>query len=190
MKIFILFFLFFIFLLVVPIIIKTKINFDFLRNVGEVNFYLFGIRILYRKWKIGINKIILIAKNNKEKHMILFDLNNKSGFGDYFIREFIKLININTIKIFSKIGIENYAMYTAILNSSINFPLQVVLGKIYERKKPGKIVAKIMPDFYNSSFFVGISSSINFSIVEILWALIVSYFIFKTKKRKLYYGGD
>ncbi len=189
MDLFILFFLLFLLLIFFPITVKVKIDYDLLKNEGLLFLYLFGIRIISRKWKIGINKIRIFAKNKKEKQMIIFDFDDgASGYGDYYLKDVLKRIDINTLKIFATVGVEDYAMYTAIINYALNLPTNIGLHLINHLKQPRKIISQILPDFYKNNCFIAVCTSVTGTIAMLFISLIASYIKFKNKKRKYSYG--
>ena len=181
-------FLFIFILILFPVTFKVKIDYDFLNNNGFLVFYIFGIRIFIRKWKIGINKIIFIAKNNKKSEMTLFDIDSKAKYTDYLIKDIIKRIELNTLKLFITIGVEDFSMYTAILNYALRLPGNIVFNFIDKVKSPKKLVCNIMPDFYRNNFFIGINTSVTTSIIMVCVSCVIAYFEYIKKKRKLVYG--
>lgn len=173
-------------ILLFPITLKTKIDFDFLKNKGVLSFYLFGLRIKLQKWKLGVNKIIFFADNKKESEMILFDFNNQSKFKDYLIIEIVKRIEINTFKLFATVGVGNYAMYTSIINVLLNFPSEILLNKLNMVYKPAKVVNQIIPSFFEDKLSFAVNTSITISLSVVLVAFWKSFL--KIKKRGAVYG--
>lgn len=188
MKVVALIFLLVLIILIFPITLKVKIDYNALDNKGLIVFYIFGIRIFIQKWKFGVNKIIFIAKNNKKSEMILFDFDGGSKYGDYLIKDIIKRIELNTLKLFVNLGVEEFSMYTAILNYSLRLPSSIVFDYIDKIKKPEKLVCQILPDFYRNSFFVAINTSVTTSLIMVGISLVSAFIQYKKKKRKFIYG--
>lgn len=188
MRVFVLIFLFVLIILFLPITLKVKMDYDVLKNTGIIAFYIFGIRIFIKKWKVGINKIIFIAKNNKKSEMILFDFDGGSKYTDYLIKEILRQLELNTLKLFATVGVEEYAMYTAIIDYALRLPANILFSLIDKLKKPKKLVCRVLPDFYRSNLFFAITTSIAVSIMMVVVSGVKAYLEFKKRKRKFVYG--
>ena len=188
MRVFLFIFLFILIILFLPITFKVKIDYDVLKNTGIIVFYIFGIRIFIKKWKVGINKIIFIAKNNKKSEMILFDFDGESKYTDYLIKEIVRQLELNTLKLFVTVGVEEYAMYTAIIDYALRLPTNILFNVIDKVKNPKKLVCRVLPDFYRSNLFFAIATSITLSIVMVVVSGVKAYFEFRKRKRKFVYG--
>lgn len=188
MRIFALVFLFIFIIILFPITLKVKIDYDALYNKGLLVFYIFGIRIFIKKWKIGINKIIFIAKNNKESSMHIFDCGGEVEYSDYFVRNIIKRIELNTLKLFLTVGIEDFAMWTAISNYFIREFASIGFYLIEKNKRPQKIICSILPDFYRNKLFIALNSSITISLFMIITSSVIAFLKFLKKKGEIENG--
>lgn len=178
MKIFLGIFFIILILLLLPIKIKGKINFNVLDNVGYITGKFFFIRVLFFKFYFIGSTLMLVNKRYKVHPFDLRGVESPSAFSDIFVIQLLRLFHFNTIKLYATVGDADNAFNTAMLCSMITIPVNSLLAYIKVKKPLTKINAGVFPSFCANSFIAGGASCITFNLLGFIYCFIKSLTIF------------
>ena len=168
---------FFLLLLAIPIFTKGYFCYDALNNLGVITIYVFFIKILCYKFKLTKNELVLFTQ--KKKKQVEFKVSKKQiRFLKQFTVQMQNKVAINNIAFNSRLGI-NDAMNTALLSGLFNIVCNSIMGILTTKK--GKINYSITnyQNFNGMSLVVSVQLSFFIALIDILYAIIMSFLIIK-----------
>ncbi len=165
-----------------PIKLKAKVNYNILKNEGNISGKVFWLRVILSK--VVYKGKYLILTNQKGRARVLWlkdDESSKVTFGDKYIINFIKNVDYRTMKLYANVGLADNPLAMSLIWSVINIPLQYCIGLVKMNKSSTKIETGFFPSFYNNSATFNCCTVVEFN----LWLLIVCLIktLSKTKRR-------
>lgn len=174
--------LFFIFLILIPITINIKLNYDILKNKGVASVHLGFIRIILLVFKIK-NKTLVLKTKKHRKEIELNFTDSQMRFYEQFTKQIEQKVRIKRFNISGKLGVSS-ADKTAILTGALNILSSSFLS-ILKTKKPyaENLYANFFPAYNKSIFKLYGGGKISISIFDIIYSLLLSAVIIKRSEK-------
>ena len=174
-------FLIIIFLLIVPIPIKFKIEFNVLRLSGGVEirilkFIQFKLRVRFR------GAYVYITNKGRTRREKLTSKNFNIAFIIQLIRQIYFRLILNSLKFTSEVGYYNDAMITALGSGVADIVSKCAYAKILHNKKSAHIFISNEAKYNQDCLKVKIGAEIKMSIFDILYSLVSSLWSLKGEK--------
>jgi len=189
MRIFLILLLIFNILLFLPLVLKCKINFDFLKNKGTLSVLFFSFIISLFKFKFLINKIFVKDKKKKISFIYYADLTSQNKFKEIFFILLLNNLNVSNLRFMGRIGLYENAFMTSMLCSGLNIASSIGGSLLCEKKNVDKFSFAFFPDYFESNFLLGYTTSISINLFVILYCFIFAIII-KLKKGEKQYGNN
>ena len=158
----------------IMLVIKIKIKFDLYENYVFIEIYLYGIKIL----KIHISLIGLYYKINNSKKMKTINLVLKKE-DEYLVMQMKKSIvdklYFDDILLKSKIGIKD-ASTSVMIVAFMNILFSRISTKIYSEDNDLRLYYENDVDFINKKIFVDASIKVYFTIFDMIFSIILSFY--------------
>ena len=106
-------------ILFLPIKLRCKINYDVFNNKGFLSLFLYKIKIIVVRWNVKKNCIIF-KTDKKELKINVFDTKGKAAFSEIFMRQIIKKININNLRIMYHFGFNKDMLVISVGGALLN----------------------------------------------------------------------
>ncbi len=169
-----------VFILIIPLKIKAKVNFDFLKNRGKIKFYFFKINFLTYIFKFKKNYILLSTKKGKKIIVPLSSNNPKNlEYVDLTLILFDKT-TINTLKLDFFVGVEDDPFMSAILFGAIKTISSIVFSVLKTKKLSVIVINNVNSTHNKTCGKVQIKSSLTICFADLIFGLIL--YLFKLRK--------
>ena len=169
-------------LIFLPIRFKGKFIYDVMDNNGYLSFFIFKLKFFLAKFRLFFLKIEIERKNKKIETIYFSEIQSKSKFREIFFSEFIKVISIKNIRIYSCFGIEDNSYVSSILTKLFDIVLKITRIFLKNKKHIQHSQICIIPNFYNSKSLVCFTGSIKFNLLLIIFCFFKSILILIKKK--------
>lgn len=158
----------------IMLVIKIKIIFDLYENYLYIEIYLYGLKIL----KIHISLIGLYYQINNSKKMKTINLVLKKE-DEYLLMQMkesiIEKLYFDDVFFKSKIGIKD-ASTSVLIVEFLNILLSRISTKIYSTDSDLRLYYENDVDFLNKKIFVDASIKVYFTIFDLIFAIILSFY--------------
>ncbi len=172
MKVLLIIFAIILFLLFIPLRVKVKINYNFLRNYGFSSGYFFNIRLFLFSIKLYPN-IINLESGKKNLKITMVDFGDKKSFGEKYFSSLISLLKIKHMRALSHIGIGNNCMLSCLVCGWLNALFGSLVCVVTKNNMP-PIEINNFPDFLKPNALCAFSLSVDITIFKMLLALIIT----------------
>ena len=172
---------FFLALIIVPMIVKAHISYDFLNNMGAVSFYFFFIKIFAYRLRIKNKNLVLIS--DKKEKVVETEISDKQmRFLEQLTIQFKQKVIIRKMYVYSRIGTGD-AYTTAMANGLFDFIIGSIFGNIKNKKKSANIKICTEPSYNEKHLTICLFGSFMITIFDIIYALILSLLIIKRSEK-------
>lgn len=160
------------FVVLLPIKLKFKAQFNILKNKGKIKFYFFKINFLSFNFKFKPKYILLSTKKGKNI-LVPIEFSKQAGLemADLTYLLFDKT-TIYSLKIFLNVGKEDDPFFSALMFGFLQTVSSIVLSILKTKKLDVVMSNKINSVYTKNSGVIDLSASISISLVDLLWAII------------------
>lgn len=162
-----------IFILIIPINLKVFISYDFVSNIGMLEFKLFKYRLFYVKFFIKNKCINLVNRQLKVISIPLSDNEDIKNYADLNIIIFKKL-DIKKIETNFKFGIKDNPFVSTLVIGTYSFFIKRVFDVLKVLKKRAKIITKEECFFQSNILILNFKCSVSLSIIDYFWGILES----------------
>lgn len=183
MKVIFIIFSVFILLLILPIRLKLFAKYNLLKNRGLLQVKLWGFRILFYRFKLNKNKIIL--KNKKETKSIDIDINNETiDFANELQKQFFKRFYLKQMTLKVTIGKDDNSFLVAICSGGIQMLMGAIIAFIKTEKPTSNLSFTVYPMYHKNSIAFSFNTRFSISITNLILCFFSAKYITNKKKRR------
>lgn len=168
-------------MLLLPIKLKSKVVYDLFSNKGYLSIFLYKIKLTLFRWKLKKNRVEL-NKNNKTKTFTIFNRSNQPEFGEIFVKQFLKVIYINNLRLIYHFGFNKDRLITSIGGALLNIVSYNFIGALSENNKLRNYDLSLFINDNKTILIIALTCSIKFNLLLMGFCFVKSVII-KIKKR-------
>ena len=172
MKVFLIVMVILLMLGLLPLTLRAKLDYIVSENHGALCIYFFRIKVFIAKVYLDKNKILIKTKH-KCHEIILSNLRSGKDFKSKFIKNLILSLRYNNVRLLSSIGLDN-AMYSALSCGALDMLCGMSFMALKDKLNVKNYSYVFMPSFLSFGAVVALSSSISFSLMQVLYVFATS----------------
>lgn len=170
-------------LLILPIRLKLFIKYNLIKNKGLIQCKLWGISVLFYRFKF--DKAKLIIKNRKGTKSINIDINNDTiDFANELQKQFFKRFYLKWINMKVTIGKSNDAFLVAICSGFMQMLMGGFISFIKTKKPTSKLMFTVYPMYHKNSIAFSFDTKFSISITNLILCFFNAKIINNKKKRR------
>lgn len=175
--------------LIIPIKLKTHLNYDFTENSGLVQIKFYKINVLFYRIKYDNKKLIL--KNKNETRTIDIEINPENvDFANELQKQIFKRVFLKELNVYIKYGIKNNSMMVALISGIIRIIQSVISNFVAMNKPTAQLKMNVEPIYVENSKVFSIETTFSISITNILISFVQTKYKIKSKELKKSYGKE
>ena len=172
---------FFLIILIAPILIKQHVSFDAIHNVGAISLYIFFVKVVSFKLRIGKGGIIFYTSKN-EKDIPIELSKGKIRFYEQLFTQLKQKIVIKQMNVFSNIGLSD-AKNSAMVAGLFNIVILSAFSVIKKTKKSARFKHVNNVAYNQNKFAFAIYAQAFITLFDIIYSVIMSLLIVRRSEK-------
>lgn len=170
-------------ILILPIRFKIFIKYNLIKNRGLLQVKLWGISILFYRFKF--NKTKIIVRNRKGTKSINIDINNETiDFANELQKQFFKRFYLKEISMKATIGKSDDAFFVAICSGGLQMLMGILITIIKTEKPTSNLMFTVYPVYHKNCGAFSFNTKFSISITNLILSFISAKFITNKKRRR------